>query len=255
MVFKRWSHDELIQAMNLYCRLPFGLFHQRNCDVIALAESIGRTPASVAMKLCNFASLDSSHRERGVKGLGGSSRADRAVWAEFHADWESLAVHSEQMRESGGTVAVTTKAVGVDDVVFSGETEVDRNVRTRLVQRFFRDSVLAAYASRCCVTGIDVPQLLIASHILRWSDHPQQRANPRNGLCLSRIHDAAFDQGLIGFDEEYRMVLSRELSESTSNEVLSACFRRYEGQPIQLPDRFQPETSFLEYHRNSVFRG
>lgn len=254
MASKPWSRDELILAMNLYCRLPFGLFHQRNPEVITLSNAIGRTPSSVAMKLCNLASLDPYHRERGVKGLEGASRGDRAIWDEFHADWESLAVLSEQLRESLGLTQAVVTPTEQPEALYTGETEAERPVRVRLAQRFFRQSVMAAYEFRCCVTGIDLPQLLIASHILPWSGHPEHRANPRNGLCLSRLHDAAFDQGLIGFDEEYRMVLSKELSDATTNEALTACFRRYEGQAIQLPERFRPDSAFLSNHITTVFR-
>jgi hypothetical protein len=59
---RTWSRDELVVAMNLYCKLPFGQLHQRNPVIIALAEKLGRTPGSVAMKLCNLASLDPSSR-------------------------------------------------------------------------------------------------------------------------------------------------------------------------------------------------
>jgi putative restriction endonuclease len=240
--------------MNLYCRLPFGLFHQKNPEVIALANAIERTPSSVAMKLCNLASLDPYHRERGVRGLDGASRGDRAIWDEFHSDWESLAVQSEQLRGSLGLSDSNAKVSHEPEAKYTSNTEVERPVRVRLAQRFFRQSVLAAYESRCCVTGIDLPQLLIASHILPWSDHPEHRANPRNGLCLSRIHDAAFDQGLIGFDDGYRMVLSKALVDATTNETLAACFRRHEGQSIQLPERFRPDSAFLAIHMNCVFR-
>ena len=252
MASKPWSRDELILAMNLYCRMSFGLFHRRNPEVIALANAIGRTPSSVAMKLGNLASLDPYHRERGVKGLEGASRGDRAIWDEFHAHWESLAVLSEQLRESLGLAGATSTEQ--PEVAYTGETETERPVRVRLAQRFFRQSVLAAYESRFCVTGINLPQLLIASHILPWSGHPEHRANPRNGLCLSRLHDAAFDQGLMGFDEEYRMILSQELSDATTNDVLTASFRRYEGQPIQLPERFRPDPAFIKNHLTTVFR-
>ena len=50
------------------------------------------------------------------------------------------------------------------------------------------------------------------------------------------------------------MVLSTGLSDATTNEVLTACFRRYEGQVIQLPDRFRPDSAFLTSHIRNVFR-
>ena len=79
-----WSRDELVVAMNLYCKLPFGQLHERNPVIIKLAEQIGRTSGSVAMKLCNFASLDPVQQARGIKGLG-QGCADGATGTSGHA--------------------------------------------------------------------------------------------------------------------------------------------------------------------------
>jgi hypothetical protein len=80
---RRWTEEEVRQALNLYSRLPFGLMHHGNPDVIALAKAIGRTPSSVAMKLGNLSSLDPKVTRTGRKGLDQSSALDRRVWAEF----------------------------------------------------------------------------------------------------------------------------------------------------------------------------
>jgi len=53
-----WSRDELIIAMNLYCKLSFGQFDKRTPIIIEVSQKIDRTPNSLAMKLCNFAYLD-----------------------------------------------------------------------------------------------------------------------------------------------------------------------------------------------------
>ena len=66
---KNWTRTELILAMNLYCKLPFGKFDKVNSQVIELSNILERTPSAVAMKLSNLASLDPFHAERGVKGL------------------------------------------------------------------------------------------------------------------------------------------------------------------------------------------
>ncbi len=256
MASNHWKREELLLEMNLYCRIPFGQFHRKNPDVIELAAAIGRTPSSVAMKLSNLASLDPFHKERGVKGLSGASHADEMIWDEFHSDWETLSVESERLRESHGLGVNDKSQREVDeDIDFHGTTEVERQTKVRLAQRFFRQAVLATYESRCCVSGITIPSLLVASHILPWSQSPEHRANPRNGLCLSRIHDAAFDTGLIGFDEDYRLILSKELANASLNQVLNACFNKYEGQPLNLPDRFRPERRFLDAHLNTIFKG
>jgi len=60
-----WSRQELLAAGFLYCRIPFGRFHQHNTEIIQAAEVIGRTPSAVAMKLCNLASLNPVITESG----------------------------------------------------------------------------------------------------------------------------------------------------------------------------------------------
>lgn len=55
---KRWTHDELMLAMNLYCKLPFGQLRHGNPLIIEVAQKLDRTPSSLSMKLCNLASLD-----------------------------------------------------------------------------------------------------------------------------------------------------------------------------------------------------
>lgn len=92
-------------------------------------------------------------------------------------------------------------------------------------------------------------------HIQPWSESPLNRVNPRNGLCLSRIHHTAFDLGLITLDEAYRVVVSRELREYLPNEALEAEFVAYEGKKIRMPEKFLPEPAFLKAHRRVVFKG
>jgi len=261
---KLWTHDELIIAMNLYCKLPFGQLRHGNPLVIEVAGMLGRTPSSLSMKLCNLASLDPYHQARGVKGLRGASRADRQVWEEFISDWDRYGVESEeklqalfgQIEEKRPTVqgrSARKNIVKVPSVEPSGPTEAIVTGKTRLGQRFFRQSVLASYNCRCCITGNPIPELLIASHILPWGQFPEQRLNPRNGLCLAQTQDAAFDKGLISLDEDYRLMLSPYLREFLPNEALSRNFLAYEGTQIEMPDKFLPEGDYLQKHREVVF--
>jgi len=255
-----WTRPELILAMNLYCQLPFGKLHRGNREIMALATALGRTPSSVAMKLSNLASLDPVHQSRGVRGLAGASAADREIWDEFHSDWYRLAVESESLRiqfqlsPPPDPPAALPSPTPSEIPEFTGSTTRFAGVEVRVAQRFFRATVLASYEDRCCISGIALPSLLIASHILPWSSHPTQRVNPRNGLCLSRLHDAAFDRGLITFDEEQRLVLSRQLAEATTNDTLRSAFQVYAGQPLRPPSRFRPDAEALAQHRLTIFR-
>ena len=92
-----WSKDELILAFNLYLKLPFGKMHRSNPDIIKLANLLGRTPSSIAMRLVNFASIDPYHQERGVLGLSGGVNQCLPIWNEFNNNREELIFESEKI--------------------------------------------------------------------------------------------------------------------------------------------------------------
>jgi putative restriction endonuclease len=127
-----------------------------------------------------------------------------------------------------------------------------REVKARINQGFFRKMLLATYETQCCVTGLNIPDVLRASHIVAWSDDEENRLNPANGLCLSATYDAAFDRHLISFDEDYRMIFSPQLKEYYSNNAFKTQFLAFEGQRISLPKRFCPDQAFLEKHRAKI---
>ena len=87
---KRWTQDELLVALGLYCQLPFGQFHRRQPLIIQAAKSLQRTPDSLAMKLSNLASLDPQITGTGRKGLPGASELDRQMWQTFTSDTSTL---------------------------------------------------------------------------------------------------------------------------------------------------------------------
>jgi len=99
----------------------------------------------------------------------------------------------------------------------------------------------------------DIRELLIASHILPWGKYPEERLNVRNGLCLSRLHDAAFDMGLIAFDDNLRLLLSPRLKDALPQKIVADTFGAYVGQPLILPaDAIPPDPEFLRRHREAV---
>lgn len=251
---RSWIRDELIVAMNLYCKLPFGQLHYRNPVIIALAEKLGRTASSVAMKLCNFASLDPVQQARGISGLSGASAADRAVLEEFHQDWDRLAFESEQRWAAliGKPVEAETH-IPEDELPRAG-LERERVVRQRVNQGFFRAAVLAAYGSRCCITGLAVSDLLIASHIVPWAKDKANRVNPRNGLCLNSLHDSAFDRGFITLTPKLKVEVSPTLKAAPIEAATKRLLLDYDNSDIRQPERFLPDAELLEWHRKNVFR-
>jgi hypothetical protein len=253
----RWTRDELLIVLNLYHKLRFGQFDQRQPVIIDLAKRLGRTPSAVAMKLSNLASLDPALQLRGIKGLEGASNLDREVWDEFQAKPDEL-VPLSQERFDGLFVDAeheTTEVIpgkGIRRVARppTGETETVRPTKQRRGQDYFREIVLNNYDNRCAITGLPVRELLIASHILPWSGHESERLNVRNGIALNRLHDAAFDQGLIAFDGKLRLLLSARLKSFLPQEAVESSFVRYEGQSLRLPeDAVSPDPAFLLKHR------
>ena len=82
-------------------------------------------------------------------------------------------------------------------------TEAERLVIQRIGQNVFRDALMDYWGGRCPLTGITEPGLLRASHIVPWSDcDDAQRLDVHNGLLLSALWDAAFDQGLVSFADD-----------------------------------------------------
>lgn len=260
---QRWTRDELLIALNLYHKLTFGQMHGRQPSIIALAERLNRRSSdSLAMKLCNFASLDPALKMRGIKGLSGASALDRSIWQEFHAHLSELAPASEEaFRKLFATsdswiVEVTpTEGVRITRPPPVGPTEVSATTKVRRGQEYFRQAVLNNFGGRCGVTGLAIRELLIASHILPWGEHEAERLNVRNGLCLSRLHDAAFDNGLVGFDGNFRLVLSKQLKAALPQRAVAESFVAYEGEALQLSnDAVLPDERFLAKHFLSVFK-
>ena len=259
---KRWSRDELLVALNLYHKLTFGQLHARHPAIVALAEKLARGSNSVAMKLCNFASLDPVLKLRGIKGLEGASVLDREVWNEFHKNLnEAVPLSEEALRKLFGAddaselEILPREGVRVRVRPPTGPTETAATVKLRRGQEYFREAVLNNFDGRCGVTGLGVRDLLIASHILPWGTHPAERLNIRNGLCLSRLHDAAFDRGLISFDDQLKLLLSPRRKAELSQRAVAENFGAYSGDPLHLPeDAALPDLAYVAEHRTRIFR-
>ena len=246
-----WTREQLLPAFRLYCETPFGQLHSKNKQIIELANLIGRTPSALAMKCVNFASLDPAIRDSGRSGLGNASARDRDIWNEFHADWEGLIEECESLRASLHQKPQIDASFAAEiESDFTGETRAALT-KQRIKQSFFRRTVLSGYKEKCCVSGVTDKRLLIASHIVAWSDDASIRLHPGNGLCLSAIHDKAFDGHLFSLTDDYRIVLSTQLKQ-TKDDFLQRVFWPTEDQLIALPEKFVPELDFLSRHRSKM---
>ncbi len=249
MARRNWTKDELYIALRIYCELPFGQFHQHQPRIIEVAQKLDRTPSALAMKLCNIASLDPDIQDSGRSGLKSASALDREVWREVSSDWEAFLDQSEQLLEQQHIAPPEPELDEKDTGVYTITTKGRRN------QSFFRKSVLSAYDHKCCITGIDNPTFLVASHIIPWrnKDHQNRRLDPKNGLSLSSIHDRAFDQGLLTLNEHLEVVLSPKLLK-LDTQFARDSFDAFAGQQILMPNKLAPCAEALAFHRAEIFQ-
>lgn len=256
-----WTREEVLLAINLYCKLPYRKLRQSTQEVRELAHLLGRTPSAISMRCCNYVQFDPVESKR-VKGFTRVAELDRSIWAEVNCDWEQFATECEQIEkrlrdQQHAVLPAESNVASLNGNALPTGANKEQVVQVRIGQQFFRKAVLAAYNHRCCVTGIQHDALLVASHIKPWkdSDPKTERTNPRNGLCLSPLYDKAFDAGLMTVDEEYKIIFSSSVLRCAPREIAQALFQSYVGKQLLLPDRFTPEEQFLEHHRNCIFIG
>lgn len=249
-----WTKEELILAFNLYLKTPFGKMHSTNKGVINLANLIGRTPNSIALRLVNYASVDPVLKARGIKGMDGGTKIVQPIWDQFFHNQEELVFLSEQILAEKEKTSIEKKYKDIleDLKDLKGETVI-REVKTRVNQSVFRQMVLGNYSTQCAITGIDIPELLFASHILPWSKNEKERLNPENGICLSPLYDKAFDRGLIGIKTNYEIILSKDLKKKSTSTFFANHFAIIENKKITEPLSYFPRKEFLEYHLDVIF--
>ncbi len=187
-----------------------------------------------------------NERQRSYPGKGFCSAAINKLMAYYIAEIEDRAWMI--VRNTQSAKEISNKLNKYFDLDKEG-SDVEVAARQRIGQTYFRKMVLANYERKCCVTGLNVPQTLRASHICAWTSDKENRMNPENGLCLSATYDAAFDKHLISFDDDYRMIVSREIKEYYTNEVTKEYFENFEGKKMILPLFYLPSKKLLEKHR------
>ncbi len=251
-----WSKDETILALYLYYQIPFGKIHSTNSEIIKLANLIGRTPSAVCMKMCNLARFDKTLANRKVNGLKNGSKMDEYIWTEFEGRIGTLVAESNKILNYYLSDSEVVYEESIDNYIPKGN-DINIMSRGRHGQDFFRRAVLSAYNYKCCITNVSIPELLIASHIKPWKDsnNDTEKLNPRNGLCLNAFFDKAFDTGLITLSQQYRIIISKRVKNECTNESDQYYFLKYEGKQINLPEKFKPDITYIEYHNDMIFKG
>jgi putative restriction endonuclease len=248
-----WTRQQTLAALHIYFQLPYGQLHRGQPKIKQIAQWIGRTPSSVAMKLTNLASLDPQIIASGRKGMGHASKLDEDIWQELQNNWDPVALEAaaeyEKLAIHNGLPAnidVIDELPEINEIP-EGKTRM-ATIEVRVNQARFRKAILASYNNTCCISGLQHEKLVIASHIVPWSEDKQNRLNPQNGLCLSALHDKVYDQGLITVMPDYTVRVSQALKKNSGHPFTNAALLDFDERPIHLPERFRPDPRFLKTH-------
>ena len=244
-----WTWEETLQAFLLYMVLPKNELDDKGAEVMALADRLDRTANSVALKIWNIAAYDENRVARGRVGMKHGSKLDAQVWEVFKERGDDLLDEALELFGDEALSSIDKKLPASDGSVTRAQGETREAVtRVRVGQGYFRNSLIDSYGQRCCITGIALPELLVASHIKPWKvSDAHEKVDSRNGLLLNALHDKAFDKGLITLDSEYRIrVSTRGRSE--------ALLARYDKQRISLPTFALPGKAYIEYHSDVIFQ-
>lgn len=250
-----WTREELILTLSVYFQLPFGQLNHNTPEVKELANIIGRTDNSAALRLVNFAACDPYIINSGRTGMTAGIPICKPIWDEFANDREKLFCEAQRIRAllQNKPIEETLSLTSSD---FEGK-ERNTVIKQRINQNVFRSMILHNYEEKCAITGINIPALLVAGHIIPWSDSsPQQRLNPENGICLSALYDKAFDKGFITISpDNYSIELSSAILEYESESYFDKHFKSISKHKISLPIEHTPNRDFLAYHRDNIFLG
>lgn len=248
-----WTKEETIVAFNVYCKIPFKNSSKSNSTVIKYAKIIGRSPSALNMKIGNFGRLDPELKKQGIVGLAHGSKLEEEVWNEFNGNWEKLAYESELLIAKFANKSIEEVAE-IETKDLKEGLDIETIVKRRVNQSFFRSTILSAYNLKCCITGLSIPEFLVASHIIPWSENKFHRLNPRNGLCLNSIHDKAFNDGFITVTPNFKVKVSNAFKDFENEKVVQDFFLKIDNQRINLPDKFLPSKEFLDYHYDVIFK-
>lgn len=100
------------------------------------------------------------------------------------------------------------------------ETERKGLVTSRVGQGTYRKRIIHRWEYKCAVNGFEKLNILIASHIVPWSDsNDMERLDVDNGILLSPNYDVLFDRHLISFENNGKIILSDSIEEQAYQRI------------------------------------
>lgn len=249
-----WTEEQITVVLYEYCRRPFGQFSGKKSFIMELGKLLHRTPGAIVRKVGNLAHFDPQMKARGVGGLEHTGKLDSVVWNRYFGHWDRLAYDAEQLIANFKEKELETsleESLSINLISLPQGKERKQEIKRRINQDFFRKTVLSSYNYKCCITGINNPALIQASHIVSWSEDEENRTNPQNGLCLNVLFHKAYDENLLGISPDYEVFISDQFFGERLKEVDSETMNYFKGfnrQKLILPRRFSPDRDMLALH-------
>lgn len=252
-----WTDEEVTLALLLYLSRPFGQLRSTHPDVVRLASLLGRTPGAVSRKIGNLGFCDDSLQAQGISGLANGAKVDKLVW-EHYVGSKRGELPLEPLLEDAAHIA-RVKDIDIDFLFEANGANVPANAPTGLVgeerlvlrkervyQNFFRNMVLAGYDGRCAISGLRLPMLIEAAHIVPWANRKDVRLLPSNGIALNPLLHRAYDAHLLGVDGKRRVYVSRALRRAAADTRMESFFETIDGSMLQSSRHFSPSEELLE---------
>lgn len=143
-------------------------------------------------------------------------------------------------------VSAIADPLEIYDIVPPNSTERKGLVTSRVGQGAYRKRIIHRWEYKCAVTGFNKLEVLIASHIVPWSDsNNNERLDVYNGLLLSPTYDALFDRHLISFENDGKIILSDAIETFIYKKIGVSGKER-------IKNMSQFNHKYLERHRNRL---
>ena len=180
--------------------------HCENGKKVLLFEETKKTfiELKAELKLIDYSfiqTLDSGNKNR------------KAIQFKFAA--ESFSQESKNYTEKRNIIHTKTH-------LKPNKTESKGLVTSRVGQGFYRQELIKKFDNKCAVTGINIEEILIASHIVPWRhSNDEERLDVENGILLSPLYDSLFDRNLISFEDNGEIIISEKVQDKELISVLN----------------------------------
>lgn len=122
---------------------------------------------------------------------------------------------------------------------------------SRRYQHIFRKLVIDR-DQKCIICCASNPTILEACHLKPYSvcENDWDRYCKENGVTMCKNHHKLFDAGLITFDENWKIKISKSMLENDDFDIM---IKTFEPCYQELENQIAPLNEYLEFHRNNIF--